>query len=90
MANTSTLPPRPANLTPHFRNLLREENPGWAIVELYRWEWDEKGPLYDKKHFDIKGYDSCFPGYSAITRMLHDIKEGVWQLTRHPAPKFIP
>jgi hypothetical protein len=90
MANTSTLQPRPANLTPHFRNLLREENPLWPTPDLYRWSWSDLGPVYNGLLIDLKKVDSCHPGGSAIIRMLHDIKSGVWQLTRHPAPKFIP
>lgn len=90
MANTSTLKPRPENLTPHFRNLLREENPLWETPDFYRWSWGTDGPVVNGLMVDLTKVDSCHPGGTAIMRMIADIEKGVWQLTRHPAPRFIP
>lgn len=78
----------PANLTPHFRNLLREENPSWEPWQLMQWRWEERGPLFKFEPVDTKAMDSCHPGASAIARMFHDIKTSAYPLTFRATFRF--
>jgi hypothetical protein len=74
---------KPESFTPHFRNLLREENPTWEDWELLRWSWNE-GPVFCGKSLDTKEMDSRHPGGSAIGRMFFDMQVGHYRLT-HPS-----
>lgn len=71
---------KPESFTPHFRNLLREENPSLETHEILRWSWDD-GPVFCGKKLDIKEMDSRHPGGSAIGRMFADIQARVYRLT---------
>lgn len=71
----------PENLTPHFRNLLRDENPSWDLADILKWSWSVETPLFCGKPLDIREFDSRHPGGSAIGRMLHDIRTNAYPLT---------
>lgn len=78
----------PDSLTPHFRNLLREENPSWEVWEIMRWKWEGGYPVFCGKVLGSpEDGDSARPGGSAISRMHADIQRGVWALT-HGRAKF--
>jgi len=79
---------KPENFTPHFRNLLREDNPDWPTHEIFHWQWrisrNRNGvitghPLYDGCR--VEELDTAFPGVPSIVRMRHDIEAAVYPLT---------
>lgn len=68
---------KPENLTPHFRNLMREENPTWTTADFFRWSWRDDKPLFDKKPIDNlrEMIGRGFPGSQAIEKMYCHIRE---------------
>lgn len=71
-----------ANLTPHFRNLLREDNPSWEDSQILHWKWTVEGPVFDEVLLDTRDIDSRHPGGESIGRMFAHISAQDSRLTR--------
>jgi len=70
-----------ACLTPHFRNLLRADNPLLETFELLRWEWSQEGPKYRGELLTGCQLDGAAPAAKAIELMYFHIKTGNAALT---------
>ncbi len=76
------------NLTPHFRNLLREDNPEWSAADVFHWQWqvshNRNGKLEGHPLFGgcrVEELDTAFPGVPSIIRMRHHIETAAYPLT---------